>query len=167
MIANGPGYAGGATAGGSMPTNNGGTTGSVLAQPTLSYTPGVSLASSETYVPGAIFAITKASFSDSTPTATAAPTNSASVAGDNTEGGFAAAGFDESKPSTTLISTPSPTATVEGIYSTEYVTSGREVYENVFYLKLITTTATATPTPDTAAAGRKRHLHAHRRGVRA
>jgi len=51
VIAAGPGYADGATAGGSA------TTTVVNVAPTLSYSAGISLASSDTYIPGAIFAV--------------------------------------------------------------------------------------------------------------
>ncbi|KAL5313621.1 hypothetical protein ACEPPN_018042 [Leptodophora sp. 'Broadleaf-Isolate-01'] len=168
MIANGPGYAAGATAGGAMPTNNGGTTGTVVA-PTLSYTPGVSLASTETYVPGGIFAAKVSSTSeagfaalevaDPTPTPTPSPSPA---------------------QATTLLTTSAPsvpaTATEDGVaFSTEYRThsgaGGVTVDALVWVLDLVTVTdeGTALPTQTGGVYGngaekKKRHLHVHRRG---
>ncbi|KAH7330455.1 hypothetical protein BKA65DRAFT_59127 [Rhexocercosporidium sp. MPI-PUGE-AT-0058] len=179
MIANGPAYAGGATAGGAMPSNNGGTTGTVVA-PTLSYTPGVSLASSETYVPGGIFAAKVSS--------TSIPAASVS------EPGFAAAGVADpvatptpapipspAQP-TTLITTSAPvvpaTATEDGAaFSTEYRTrsgaGGVTVDELVWVLDLVTVTDGGGALPSATTSGyetegekKKRHMHLHRRGGR-
>ena len=170
MIANGPGYAGGAEAGAPIPTNNGGTTGSVVAAPTLGYTPGVSLASSETYVPGGIFAAKVTS--PSSPAAAAATSDS----------GFAAAGVADpviaATPTpdqpTTLITTPAPIATpsvAEGftadgaVFTTEYKTTsgpnGVVVEALVWVLDLVTVSPDAVPTNQA-----KRHVHKHRRGAR-
>ena len=170
MIANGPGYAGGAEAGAPIPTNNGGTTGSVVAAPTLGYTPGVSLASSETYVPGGIFA------------AKVTSTSSPAAAAATSDSGFAAAGVADpviaatptpAQP-TTLITTPAPIATpsvAEGftadgaVFTTEYKTTsgpnGVVVEALVWVLDLVTVSPDAVPTNQA-----KRHVHKHRRGAR-
>ncbi|KAH7383534.1 hypothetical protein BKA64DRAFT_160850 [Cadophora sp. MPI-SDFR-AT-0126] len=173
MIANGPGYAAGAEAGGPMPTNNGGETGSVV-HPTLSYTPGVSLASSETYVPGGIFAAKVTSTS-----APAAPSKAAATS----DGFFAAGVADPAAPAsqlTTLITTPTPTITPSvdasftsdgAVFTTEYKTSsgpnGVVVEELIWVLDLVTVSEGAGAV-ETGAAGaeKKRHVHKHRRGGR-
>ncbi|KAL2067524.1 hypothetical protein VTL71DRAFT_1949 [Oculimacula yallundae] len=166
VIAAGPGYADGATPGGPLPTNTGGTIGSVVA-PTLSYTPGVSLAPTDTLVPGGIFA-QKATSSPPAP-APAAPTPAAI----NVE-----AVPTPSVQPTTLITSPTPTPTLPptttsdgAIFSTQYATrtgsNGDIIVDAILWeLDLVTITETSTSVATNAVQARGKHFHAHRRGVR-
>lgn len=146
-IAYGPAYAIGAAAGGNSATA---TTGGTLAQSTtasamtLSYSAGISLASTDTYVPGAIFALsTGASFSASA-TASPAPSSLASV-------------VNAVAVSSTLSLSPS-------FFSTAYSTlSPNQVEEILWVEEVVTVTEAATETATVTVAGsfRKRHLHGH------
>jgi hypothetical protein len=139
VIASGPGYADGATAGGA-------TTTVANVAPTLSYSAGVSLGSSDTYVPGAIFAV-------STKAAEAVASTSSPV--------IAAAAAVEQV--TTPAPSPTPTDT-RSYFTTEYSTSGQAVIEILWVETEVTITASETTT---IYAKNKRHLHKHRRGERA
>lgn len=180
MIAYGPGYAAGASAGGAMPTNSGGTTGTVVA-PTLSYTPGVSLASTETYVPGGIFA---QKVTSTTVSAASSTTETEVAALDVADPTATPTPSSTQAAPTTLLTTSAPVApaTAEdgAILSTEYRThygiDGVTVDALIWVLDLITVTGAeqvndyvtgaAVPTGDAAAEKKKRHVHAHRRGGR-
>lgn len=150
VIANGPAPAGGATPGGALPVSTGGETGKVQALPTLSYTPGVSVAPTDQYVPGAIFA--------AKPTASSKPQ-------------LAAADINVAVATTLSTSsiappapTPAPTTSAsetETFVRTEYSTAGGKVMEVLWVEELVTVTASETVT----VPGRKRHVHKHARRV--
>ncbi|CZS90192.1 related to glyoxal oxidase precursor [Rhynchosporium graminicola] len=177
VIANGPAYAGGAAAGGAMPPAN---TGPVVAVPTLSYTPGHSLASTEKFVPGGIFAQKVTSTPESEPTPTPYAMNIA-----------AAPPPPPPVNPTTLITSPTRTPTINptptptpkptvpattkdgAIFSTEYKThtgaNGVVIVDVILWeLDFVTVTDSAAPPATTYQARSekpKRHIHAHRRGV--
>jgi hypothetical protein len=133
-IASGPGYASDAKASGSGSTPA--TTSAAVANPvpTLSHSDGVTLASSDTYVPGAVFA---------------------AVTGSSAGYAAAAAAAVTSAPSSSSIDTQS-------YFSTAYSTSGNIVNEVLWVEELVTVTASMTATM--TLPGRKRHLHQHQRG---
>jgi hypothetical protein len=130
-IASGPGYASGAEAGGSGSTPA--TTSAAAANPvpTLSHSDGVTLASSDTYVPGAVFAEVTSSSASLAAVAEVAVT---------------------SAPSSSSIDTQS-------YFATSYSTSGNIVNEILWVEELVTVTASMTATMTLPA--RKRHLHQH------
>jgi hypothetical protein len=138
-IVSGPAPANGATAGGTAtgaPTAPVVTSGS-QALPTLSYSAGSSLASTDTYIPGGIFAVSIAS-------------SSSQVAG----------------PVDAQV-TPAPTTTsisnTESFFSTQYTTSGQAVLEVLWVEEVVTVTDPVTTT--VIAPGRKRHLKRHLQGA--
>lgn len=139
-IVSGPAPANGATAGGTAtgaPTAPVSPTGS-QALPTLSYSAGSSLASTDTYIPGGIFAVSIAS-------------SSSQVAG----------------PVDAQI-TPAPTTSAaplntESFFSTQYTTSGQVVLEVLWVEEIVTVTDPVTST--VMVPGRKRHLKRHLQGA--
>lgn len=139
-IMSGPGYAAGAEAGvstpaGSSPTDStpAATTAAANPVPTLSHSAGVTLASADTYVPGAVFA---------------AVTRSSSPGY-----GEGAAASVTAAPSVSSVGTQS-------YFSTEYSTSGQVVNEVLWLEEMVTITASVTQTM-TLPSRNKRHFHAH------
>ncbi|CZR56548.1 related to glyoxal oxidase precursor [Phialocephala subalpina] len=153
VIAYGPGYASGAAAGGNSATATaGGVAGTTQSAMTLSYSAGISLASSESYVPGGIFAVsTGASFALST-AATSTPTSSPSVAA--TSPTTAAAAF----VAASIVESAGPS-----YFSTAYQTLDPNTVEEILWLEEVITVTEASTATVTVPA-RKRHLHGHRRG---
>ncbi len=148
VIAYGPGYADGEAAGASPTT--------AAAKPTLGYSAGSSVASSGTYVPGAIFLA------------------SVSVSGAVEAAEVAMPTTTDAAPSTTMsyITTPAPaiptsTADAQTFYSTSYSTAASgQVLEILYVVEDVTVTEWATST--TYVPGRKkrgliRHQHGHKR----
>lgn len=130
-IASGPGYASGAEAGGagSAPAP---TSAAANPVPTLSHSAGITLASSDTYIPGAVFAAVTAS-SD----------------------GYNGAGA-------TITSAPSPSVDTQSYFSTQYMTSGQVVNEILWVEELVTVTASMTTTMTLPARKRHLHQHQQR-----
>lgn len=139
----GPAYADGAAAG------KGGATTSNVA-PTLSYSAGISLASSDSYVPGGIFAV-------STRPASATSTHSQTsiVVAPHIE-----IAKSSPTPTPTLAPTPTPAPKdTQSYFTTEFSTSGQAVIEILWVETEVTVTASET----TTVYARKRHAHGHRR----
>lgn len=139
-IASGPAYADGAAAGEGTATN---TVANVA--PTLSYSAGISLASSESYVPGGIFAVkTSESYvPETTPIATSTSKFVAAVA--NVE----------------ITSAPAATPTdTQSYFTTEFSTSGQAVIEILWVETEVTITASETTT--IYGKHKRQHLAKHR-----
>ena len=138
-IVSGPAPADGATAGG---TATGAPTAPVStgsqALPTLSYSAGSSLASTDTYIPGGIFAVSIASSSSKV----ASPVDA------------------QVTPAPTTSATSSNTVS---FYSTQYTTSGQDVLEVLWVEEIVTVTDPVTST--VTVPGRKRHLKRHLQGA--
>jgi len=114
-IVSGPGYASGAEAGTSRAPSGS----SAAAVPTLSHSDGQILASSDTYVPGAVFAVSTSTSSTPTPSiASTQPTSSPAP--------------------TTIASTAA--AQSESYFSTQYLTSGQTVSEILWVEETVTIT---------------------------
>ena len=130
-IASGPGYAAGAEAGG--PGSTPPTTSAAAANPvpTLSHSDGATLASSASYVPGAVFA---------------------EVASSSGSQGAVAAAAVTPAPSPSSVDTQS-------YFATSYSTSGNIVNEVLWVEEFVTVTDSMTATMTLPA--RKRHLHQH------
>jgi len=137
-IASGPGPANGATAGGTetgppaAPPSPVVTSGSQTL-PTLSYSAGSSLASTDTYIPGGIFAVSIAS-------------SSSKVAG-------------PVAPQVTPAPSAAPPSNTKSYFSTQYTTSGAAVLEVLWVEEIVTVTDPITSTM--TVPGRKRHLKRH------
>ncbi len=135
-IVSGPGPASGATAGspvtGAPPAPSSiGTQAAPV--PTLSYSAGLSVASTDSYKPGGIFAVSIPTTPAGAPVATSASVTQAPVA-------------------TSLSNTQS-------FFSTEYTTSGQNVLEVLWVEEVVTVTDPVTTT--VTVPGRKRHLNRH------
>ena len=128
-IVSGPGYASGAEAGGNSVGATATTIGSAVV-PTLSYSAGSSIASSDTYVPGAIFAAK----------ATASP----------------ASHVQEAVVTPAPVASPSNT---QSFFSTEYSTSGQQVMEVLWVEEVVTITASSTSTVVVPGRKRHLHKH--------
>lgn len=131
-IASGPGYASGAEAGaaGSTPAP---TSAAANPVPTLSHSAGVTLASSDTYVPGAVFAAVTGS----------------------------SAAYDA--PAASITAAPSVSSVdTQSYFSTEYSTSGQVVNEVLWVEELVTVTASMTSTMTLPARKRHLHQHQQR-----
>lgn len=149
VIAYGPGYASGAAAGGNSATaTGGGVAGTTQSAMTLSYSAGISLASTESYVPGGIFAVSSgASFVQSTAVASASSTVPAASPSTTAPAAFVAAN---------VVSTGGPS-----FFSTAYTTlSPTEVEEVLWVEEVVTVTQASTST--VIVPVRKRHMHGHR-----
>lgn len=141
-IVSGPGPASGATAGspvtGAPPAPA--SSDAPVPIPTLPYSAGQSLASTDTYVPGGIFAVSLPTTADPAPTSTTAP-------------------------AITQAPVVNAAATgTESFFSTEYKTSGHAVLEVLWVEEIVTVTDPITTT--VLVPGRKkrhvnRHLHNH------
>lgn len=137
-IVSGPAPAGGATAGGSQAPG----TGAIV--PTLSHSDGATLATSATYVPGAVFAeVTSAS---------------SPLVGVNNDAAVVATTTSSPAPAAPT-PTPAPTDT-QSYFSTDYSTSGYTVQEVLWVEELQTVTV---PVTTTTTAYNKRHVHKHKR----
>jgi hypothetical protein len=136
-IVSGPGPASGATAGspvtGAPPAPSSiGTQAAPV--PTLSYSAGSSVASTDSYRPGGIFAV-------SIPTTPASSAAATSV-------------------SVTQAPVATPLSNTESFFSTQYTTSGQNVLEVLWVEEVVTVTEPATTTT-VMVPGRKRHLKRH------
>ncbi|KAF8848098.1 hypothetical protein BDZ45DRAFT_698671 [Acephala macrosclerotiorum] len=148
VIAYGPGYASGAAAGGNSATaTTGGVAGTTQSAMTLSYSAGISLASTESYIPGGIFAVSSgASFVQSTAASTSSTVPVASSS--TTQAAFLAA---------SAIGSAGPS-----FFSTAYTTlSPTEVEEVLWVEEVVTVTQASTST--VIVPNRRRHMHGHRR----
>ncbi|KAG9244702.1 hypothetical protein BJ878DRAFT_56698 [Calycina marina] len=141
-IMSGPGYANGATAGGSYSTD------APVAVPTLSYLPGssVDLSQATNVVAGNVIAAYKSE------SATASRLSSTEL-----PGAVLAQDVDP-----TPMPTPAPSTPSTSYASTEFVTNGLTVSEIFWAEEVVTITVQATETA--SVVGRKRHVHQHRRG---
>ncbi|PBP23627.1 WSC domain-containing protein [Diplocarpon rosae] len=154
----GPAYAKGAQPADPIPAYNGGAPSSPLPVPTLAYTPGVALHSSDTFVPGAIYAATEASTSSSS---TTSRSSSSPAPAPMTSAPPAYYVAEKPAPPPTPVTSPPglPVAaqTTDGVYAV--VTALRDGVLEVmeYYLDVVTVTAYAQ-------SPHKRHLHKHRRG---
>ncbi len=122
-IASGPAYATEGQAGGAAANP----------VPTLSHSPGSTLASSDKYVPGAVFA---------------AVTTSSSAY--------------EAPPAVVTSAPSSSSVNTQSYFSTGYSTSGHVLNEILWVEELVTVTATTTPTVIPPARRRHLHSHQHR-----
>jgi hypothetical protein len=136
-VVSGPGPASGATAGspvtGAPPAPS--SVDGAIPTPTLGYSAGQSLASTDTYIPGGIFAVSIPSTADAAPTSTTV-----------------------AAPAVTKAPVPASSNT-ESFFSTQYVTSGRAVLEVLWVEEVITVTDPFTTT--VLVPGRKRHINRH------
>lgn len=141
-IASGPAPADAATAG-----ENTGTTMSAIVAPTLSYSAGSSLASSDTYVPGGIFLVSASkTFVPQTTTAPSTPTTTDAVQAAH------------------ITTAPKLFSSVpaQSYFSTEISTSGQAVIEILWAEEVVTVTESVTATATVVGKRNKRHLHKHR-----
>jgi len=124
------------------------TTTIVNVAPTLSYSAGISLASSDTYIPGGIFAVSTYPTS-TTPSPSSTPKAPASAV-------VVAENVAVTSPPTTI---PASATNTQSYFTTEYSTSGQALIEVLWVEEVKTVTESATTT--IYNRDRKRHLHRH------
>ena len=138
-IVSGPAPASGATAGspvtGAPPAPSSAANTVPVALPTLSYSAGQSLASTDSYRPGGIFAVSVPATADAAATSTSAP-------------------------AVTPAPAPVPASGTESFFSTQYMTSGRAVLEVLWVEEIVTVTDPITSTV-TVPGRKKRHVNRH------
>ncbi|KAK6581910.1 hypothetical protein PZA11_005607 [Diplocarpon coronariae] len=163
QIHSGPAYAAGAKAKVPVPTYNAATTSSVMPAPVLPYTPGLPLPSSDSSVPGAIYAATPvAASSPPAPPPPNYPSSPTPATMTPSPAVYSAAGAAEklAPPPTPVTSPPripAPAPATEGVYSTASSTRDGVVQIMEYYLDVVTVTVHAYQHA-------KRHVHKHRRG---